>query len=207
MAEATEERPGGTSHRQGGAAGPASGDAERDAVRAWLAGRRRGEVLTGTVASIERFGVFVALDGSPKHPVFPGVGFITFPELSWKHFDDAERIVHVGERIAAEFLAFDTHYDEARLSLKAVAPDPWRIFADTHAVGARLAGTVTKLVPFGAFVRVGDGIEGLVPLDELAPTPVRQPSDVVQVGDDVTVTVTVIDIQLEHRRIALSLVH
>ncbi|MGW9211028.1 S1 RNA-binding domain-containing protein [Embleya sp. NPDC055664] len=205
MAEPTEERPGGISPRQGGATSPASEDAERDAVRAWLAGHRPGEVLTGTVASIERFGIFVALDGSPKHPVFPGVGFITFPELTWKHFDNPEQIVHVGERIAAQFLVFDTHHDEARLSLKAVAPDPWRIFADTYAVGARLPGTVTKLVPFGVFVRIGDGIEGLVPLGDLAPTPVPQPSDVVQVGDDVTVTV--IAIQLQHRRIALSLVH
>lgn len=111
--------------------------------------------------------------------------------------------MHVGKHIAAEFLDNDTYYDEARLSLKALTPDPWRLFADTITVGQRLPGTVTKLIPIGAFVRISVGIEGLVHLDELSPTPVREPGDVVQVGDDVTVTV--IAIQLDRRRIELSL--
>lgn len=161
-----------------------------------------GEHLSGTVTAIERFGVFVALDDGPDHPVFPGVGFITVPELSWRRIEAASDVVRVGQRVSCEFLQFDTWNLEARLSLRATQPDPFQAFAGSIAVGQRLDGQVTKLVPFGAFVRVADGIEGLVHLRELSWTPVQNPSDVVRVGDGITVLVTEID--RERRRLALS---
>src|SRR5690606_29620447 len=89
------------------------------------------------------------------------------------------------------------------LSLKATQEDPWRQFARTHAIGQIVPGKVTKLVPFGAFVRVEDGIEGLVHISELAERHVDLPDQVVQVGTEVMVKV--IDIDLERRRISLSL--
>ena len=88
-------------------------------------------------------------------------------------------------------------------SLKATQEDPWRQFARTHAIQQIVPGKVTKLVPFGAFVRVDDGIEGLVHISELAERHVEIPEQVVQVGSDVMVKV--IDIDLERRRISLSL--
>ncbi|HWM02192.1 MAG TPA: S1 RNA-binding domain-containing protein, partial [Actinophytocola sp.] len=88
-------------------------------------------------------------------------------------------------------------------SLKATQEDPWRQFARTHAIGQIVPGKVTKLVPFGAFVRVDEGIEGLVHISELAERHVEIPEQVVQVGNDVMVKV--IDIDLERRRISLSL--
>ncbi|MFD8420188.1 S1 RNA-binding domain-containing protein [Streptomyces sp. NPDC059466] len=162
----------------------------------------RGEVLSGVVASIERFGVFVALDDGPAHPVFPGVGFISVAELSWQRYEVVTDVVQVGQRVSCEFLQFDTWNGEARLSLKAMGPDPFRTFADRTQAGRTLAGTVTKLVPFGAFVRIADGIEGLVPLAELAWTAVEAPEDVVRVGDRVAVVVTELDV--ERRRVTLS---
>jgi small subunit ribosomal protein S1 len=89
------------------------------------------------------------------------------------------------------------------LSLKATQEDPWRHFARTHAIGQIVPGKVTKLVPFGAFVRVEEGIEGLVHISELAERHVEVPDQVVAVGDDAMVKV--IDIDLERRRISLSL--
>src|ERR1700756_350832 len=89
------------------------------------------------------------------------------------------------------------------LSLKATQEDPWRHFARTHAIGQIVPGKVTKLVPFGAFVRVEEGIEGLVHISELSERHVEVPDQVVQVGDDAMVKV--IDIDLERRRISLSL--
>ncbi|MFI2437455.1 S1 RNA-binding domain-containing protein [Streptomyces sp. NPDC018693] len=160
---------------------------------AFLEALRRGELLSGTVAAIERFGVFVALADGPDHPVFPGVGFISLAELSWGRFETASEVVQVGQRVSCEFLQFDTWNLEARLSLRATRPDPFQAFADGSAVGQKLHGRVTKLIPFGAFVQVADGIEGLVHLRELARTPVGAPSDVVRVGDEVTVVVTEID--------------
>ncbi|MFA1546460.1 S1 RNA-binding domain-containing protein [Actinomadura chokoriensis] len=119
--------------------------------------------MFGAAAAIESFGVFVDLDEGPQHPVFPGVGFIAMPELSWHRFDDPSDIYSPGWRVTCEFLAFDTHNREGRLSLRATQPDPFQQFArDTH-VGQILRGPVSKLVPFGAFVRVRDGIEGLIP--------------------------------------------
>ncbi|MFA1546131.1 S1 RNA-binding domain-containing protein [Actinomadura chokoriensis] len=161
-----------------------------------------GQRLSGTVAAIERFGVFVDLDDGPDHPVFPGVGFITFPELSWLRFEDPREVVSVGQRVTCEFLVFDTHNGEARLSLRALQPDPFQRFASRVRVGQTLPGRVTKLVPFGAFVRVEEGIEGLVHLSELADSPVDRPEEAVEVGDSVTVLVTTIDQQ--RRRLSLS---
>ncbi|MER5764704.1 S1 RNA-binding domain-containing protein [Streptomyces sp. NPDC002082] len=163
---------------------------------------RAGEILSGQIRSIESFGVFVALDEGPDHPVFPGVGFITMPQLSWRYFEAASDVVQVGQRVSCEFLQFDTTNGEARLSLRATQPDPFQSFAEITTVGQTLQGRVTKLVPFGVFVQVTKDIEGLVHLQELAWTPVEAPEEVVQVGDQVTVVVTEID--RERRRLALS---
>lgn len=178
------------------------GPLEDPELWAFLDSLHYGEMLPGTVTAIERFGVFVALDDGPGHPVFPGVGFITIPELSWLPFDAASDIIRVGQRVSCEFLQFDTWNLEAGLSLRATQPDPFQAFADRHVVGQTLRGQVTRLVPFGAFVEVADGIQGLVHLRELSWTAVEAPSDVVRVGDDVTVVVTEID--RERRRLALS---
>ncbi|MEW2288561.1 S1 RNA-binding domain-containing protein [Streptomyces sp. NPDC047841] len=178
------------------------GPSENPELWAFLESLHRGEFLSGTVTAIERFGVFVALDDGPDHPVFPGVGFISFAELSWRRFEAATDVVQVGQRVSCEFLQFDTWNLEARLSLKATQPDPFQVFADATAVGQKLPGRVTKLIPFGVFVQVADGIEGLVHLRELAWTPVEAPADVVQVGDEITVVVTEID--RERRRLSLS---
>jgi small subunit ribosomal protein S1 len=168
----------------------------------FLSGLRRGEVVSGVVAAIERFGVFVALDDGPGHPVFPGVGFITIPELSWDHIDSAADVVQVGRRVSCEFLQFDISNGEARLSLRAMQPDPVKAFLDEVTVGQALRGPVTKLAPFGAFVRVADGVEGLVHLRELAGPPVAALDEVLRVGDEITVAVTGID--RARRRLTLS---
>ncbi|MEA5360134.1 S1 RNA-binding domain-containing protein [Amycolatopsis sp., V23-08] len=154
----------------------------------FLASLHPGALLPGTVAAIERFGVFVALDDGPRHPVFPGVGFVAYPELSWRRFEAATEVVQVGQRVSGEFLAFDTRNLEARLSLKATQVDPFPVFADVAEVGSELRGVVTKLSPIGTFVEVADAIEGLIP---------SATSVAVQVGAEVTVVVTEID---RHRR-------
>ncbi|MFI8896411.1 S1 RNA-binding domain-containing protein [Streptomyces paradoxus] len=178
------------------------GRSEYPELWAFLESLHPGERLAGVVTAIEPFGVFVALDDGPRHPVFPGVGFITLPELSWRRFEAASDVVRVGQPLSCEFLQFDTWNLEARLSLRATQPDPFQAFADGITEGRKLRGQVTKLVPFGAFVQLVDGVEGLVHLRELTGTPVETPSDAVQVGDEVTVLVTEID--RERRRLALS---
>lgn len=105
--------------------------------------------------------------------------------------------------MTVEVLEVDMDRERVSLSLKATQEDPWQTFARTHAISQVVPGKVTKLVPFGAFVRVEDGIEGLVHISELAQRHVDLPEQVVKVGDDVFVKV--IDIDLDRRRISLSL--
>lgn len=144
--------------------------------------------------------MFVALDEGPDHQVFPGVGFITIPELSWRRVEAASDAVQVGQCVTCKFLEFDTWNAEARLSLCATRPDPFS--PTTLRWAQKTRGRVTKLVPSGAFLEASDGTEGLVHLRELVWTPVRAPEDVVQVGDEATVVVTEVD--RERRGLALS---
>ncbi|MEV4581439.1 S1 RNA-binding domain-containing protein [Nonomuraea jabiensis] len=175
---------------------------ENPQLWAYLKALCPGQQLSGAVAAIERFGIFVDLDDGPDHPVFPGVGFISMPELSWRRFEDPCEVVSVGERITCEFLVFDTRNGEARLSLRATQPDPFEQFARHAHVGQILHGSVTKVVPFGVFVRVTEGVEGLIHLSELAATTVEAPGEEVQIGDEVAVII--IEIDLQRRRLTLS---
>ncbi|MGW7412781.1 S1 RNA-binding domain-containing protein [Streptomyces sp. NPDC054863] len=160
---------------------------------AFLESLHCGNILSGTVAAIERFGVFVALDDGPAHPLFPGVGFIVIPELSWRHIDAPTDVVQVGQRVSCEFLQFDTYNLEARLSLKALQPDPLQAFADQTAVGQELPGMVEKTVSIGVFVDLGDGIVGLLPFREAHGQPAVSPLEDFEVGEKITVVVTKID--------------
>ncbi len=155
----------------------------------------KGQVRTGTVSSIVNFGAFVDLGGVD--------GLVHVSELSWKHIDHPSEVVEVGDEVTVEVLDVDMDRERVSLSLKATQEDPWQHFARTHAIGQVVPGKVTKLVPFGAFVRVDDGIEGLVHISELAERHVELPEQVVQVGQEIFVKV--IDIDLERRRISLSL--
>nr|WP_318208879.1 S1 RNA-binding domain-containing protein [Streptomyces sp. SJL17-1] len=169
-----------------------------------------GEILSGTVAAIERFGVFVALDDGPDHPTLPGVGFIVIPELSWRHFDAPTEVVEVGQRVACEFLQFDTYNAEARLSLKALQPDPLRAFADRTEVGQELRGTVDRVMPFGVFVDIGDGLVGLVPFEgiridggQISGRAVAGAADAFPTCGEISVVVTAIE--RPQRRVRLAL--
>ena len=156
---------------------------------------QKGQIRTGQVSSIVNFGAFVDLGGVD--------GLVHVSELSWKHIDHPSEVVEVGQEVEVEVLDVDLDRERVSLSLKATQEDPWRQFARTHAIGQVVPGRVTKLVPFGAFVRVDEGIEGLVHISELAERHVEIPEQVVNVGDEISVKV--IDIDLERRRISLSL--
>ena len=156
---------------------------------------QKGQVRKGVVSSIVNFGAFVDLGGVD--------GLVHVSELSWKHIDHPSEVVTVGDEVTVEVLDVDLDRERVSLSLKATQEDPWRVFARTHAIGQIVPGKVTKLVPFGAFVRVEEGIEGLVHISELAERHVEVPDQIVNVGEEVMVKV--IDIDLERRRISLSL--
>ena len=161
----------------------------------FLSTLQKGQVRKGVVSSIVNFGAFVDLGGVD--------GLVHVSELSWKHIDHPSEVVTVGQEVTVEVLDVDFDRERVSLSLKATQEDPWQTFARTHKIGQIVPGRVTKLVPFGVFVRVRDGIEGLVHVSELAARHVEVPEQVAKVGDEIFVKV--IDIDLERRRISLSL--
>ncbi len=156
---------------------------------------QKGQIRKGVGSSIVNFGAFVDLGGVD--------GLVHVSELSWKHIDHPSEVVEVGQQVTVEVKDVELDRERVSLSLKATQEDPWQTFARTHQIGEIVPGKVTKLVPFGAFVRVEDGIEGLVHVSELAERHVEIPEQVVSVDDDVMVKI--IDIDLDRRRISLSL--
>ncbi|MBU6353140.1 MAG: 30S ribosomal protein S1 [Actinomycetales bacterium] len=156
---------------------------------------QKGQVRTGVISSIVNFGAFVDLGGVD--------GLVHVSELSWKHIDHPNEVVEVGMPVTVEVLEVDFERERVSLSLKATQEDPWQAFARTHTIGQVTSGKVTKLVPFGAFVRVYEGIEGLIHISELAERHVEIPEQVVRVDDEIMVKI--IDIDLERRRVSLSL--
>ena len=155
---------------------------------------KSGEVREGVISSVVAFGAFVDLGGMD--------GLIHVSELSWKHVEHPSQVVQVGDKVTVQVLDVDMSRERISLSLKATQQDPWQEFAGSHEVGQLVYGRVTKLVPFGAFVQVGDGIEGLVHISEMSAHHVDAPEQVVTPGEELWVKI--IDLDLARRRISIS---
>ncbi|MBQ6454213.1 MAG: 30S ribosomal protein S1 [Coriobacteriales bacterium] len=156
---------------------------------------QKGMRLKGTVSSIVDFGAFVDLGGID--------GLVHISELSWGHVNHPSEVVKVGDEVEVEVLDVDLNRERISLGLKQTQEDPWRQLVKNYPVGAIIEGKITKLVPFGAFVELSAGIEGLVHISEMAKGHVDTPSQVTKVGE--TVHVKVMDIDLDRRRISLSM--
>jgi small subunit ribosomal protein S1 len=153
-----------------------------------------GLVVEGSISNIVDFGAFVDLDGID--------GLIHISELSWSHVNHPSEILEIGQTVQVKVLDIDRERQRISLGLKQTQEDPWQRVIDTYHVGDELEGTVTKVVTFGAFVEILDGVEGLVHISELAPHHVENPREIVQPGDDVRVKI--LEIDSERRRLSLS---
>jgi len=168
----------------------------RKTERAEILGKlAKGMILPGTVSSIVDFGAFVDLGGID--------GLVHISELSWSHVNHPSEVVKVGDPVNVQVLDVDLDRERISLGLKQTTEDPWKMLVKNFPVGSIIEGTVTKLVPFGAFVELGDGVEGLVHISEMAKGHVETPDQVTSVGQ--TVHVKVMDVDLERRRISLSM--
>ncbi len=170
-------------------------ETQKEQREEFLANLKPGETRKGIVSSVVNFGAFVDLGGMD--------GLVHVSELSWKHVDHPGSVVQVGDEIEVQVLDVDLDKERISLSLKATQQDPWQEFATTHRVGELVYGRVTKLVPFGAFVQVGEGIEGLVHISEMSQHHVDLPEQVVTPGEELWVKI--IDLDLQRRRISLSI--
>jgi small subunit ribosomal protein S1 len=154
-----------------------------------------GQVVEGTISNIVDFGAFVDLDGID--------GLIHISELSWSHVNHPSEILNIGDTVSVKVLDIDRQRQRISLGLKQTQEDPWQRVVDTYNIGDELEGTVTKVVTFGAFVEILDGVEGLVHISELAQHHVENPREIIQPGDPVRVKI--LEIDSERRRLSLSI--
>jgi small subunit ribosomal protein S1 len=154
-----------------------------------------GMVVDGTISNIVDFGAFVDLDGID--------GLIHISELSWSHVNHPSEILSIGDTVNVRVLDIDRDRQRISLGLKQTQEDPWQRVVDTYNVGDELEGRVTKVVTFGAFVEILDGVEGLVHISELAQHHVENPREIIQPGDEVRVKI--LEIDSERRRLSLSI--
>jgi len=153
-----------------------------------------GAIVEGQISNIVDFGAFVDLDGID--------GLIHISELSWSHVNHPSEILQIGQTVKVKVLDIDRDRQRISLGLKQTQEDPWQRVVETYSVGDELAGKVTKVVQFGAFVEILDGVEGLVHISELAPHHVESPREVVHPGDEIRVKI--LEIDTERRRLSLS---
>ena len=154
-----------------------------------------GQKVTGTVRSIAPFGVFIDLGGID--------GLVHKSELSWNKVNNPEAGYRVGEEVEAEVIDINHERGRISLSIRRLQPDPWHSTVADFNVGDVIDGTVTKLVNFGAFVRVRDGLEGLIHISELSHQRVAHPGDVVHEGQQLKLKI--ISLDSERHRLGLSL--
>jgi small subunit ribosomal protein S1 len=162
---------------------------------AFLTDLKEGDVRPGVVSSVVNFGAFVDLGGMD--------GLVHVSELSWRHVNHPGEIVTVGDKVKVKVLEVDRDRERISLSIRQTAEDPWEAFAGSIDTGGIVDGKVTKTVPFGAFVSVGEGVEGLVHVSEIAMHHVESPELELSLGQEVKVKVTEID--AERRRVSLSI--
>ena len=154
-----------------------------------------GDIVEGTISNIVDFGAFVDLDGID--------GLIHISELSWTHINHPSEVLQVNQKVKVKVLDIDRDRQRISLGLKQTQEDPWQKIVAQHKVGDVVDGRVTKIVAFGAFVEIYEGIEGLVHISELANRHVERPDEVVSVGQQVNVKI--IEVDSERRRLSLSI--
>jgi small subunit ribosomal protein S1 len=165
---------------------------KRDKLLAELA---PGQIREGIVRSLKDFGAFVDLDGAD--------GLIHISQLSWDRVQHPSEVVEVGQKVKVRIEKFDKDTGKISLSYREVGENPWNKAASKYYVGARVNGTISRLMDFGAFVKLEPGVEGMIHISELAHNRVWRPSDVVSEGQEVEVKVLSVD--SEKQRIGLSL--
>ncbi len=153
-----------------------------------------GEVREGSVSSVVPFGAFVDLGKMD--------GLVHVSELAWTHISHPSEVVEVGATVTVKVLEVDRERERISLSIRQTLEDPWSVFAQNNEVGSVIDGKVTKTVPFGAFVSIAEGVEGLVHVSEIAMHRVESPEMELSIGQQVKVKITELD--TNRRRVSLS---
>ncbi len=170
---------------------------ERESLRSQtMDSIKEGSLVTGTVKNITDYGAFVDLGGMD--------GLLHITDMSWGRIKHPSEVLNVGDDIQVKVLKYDNEKERVSLGMKQLQPDPWDSVKEKFPIGAKVSGKVVTLTDYGAFIDLGDGIEGLIHVSELSWTKrVKHPSQFVNVGDEVNVQVLGID--SETRRISLGM--
>jgi len=161
-----------------------------------LANLAEGQLLQGVVKRILDYGVFVDIGGVE--------GLLHISEMSWKRIKHPSELFRIGDRIGVEILKYDRDKGRISLGYRKAVDDPWLKAAQLHSEGTLVQGIVKKLEHFGAFVELGSGIQGLIPISEMSWTKrLSHPDQFLKVGDLVEAVVTRLDVM--NRKMSLSL--
>ncbi|MCB0394395.1 MAG: 30S ribosomal protein S1 [Bdellovibrionales bacterium] len=157
---------------------------------------KSGESVTGMVKNITDYGAFIDLGGMD--------GLLHITDMSWGRIKHPSEMLKVGDEIQVKVLKYDEKNERVSLGLKQLQPDPWEGVIAQFAVGTKTSGKIVSLADYGAFVELGEGIEGLIHVSEMSWTKrVKHPSEIVAVGDEANVIV--LDLDAENRRISLGM--
>ncbi len=151
-------------------------------------------IIEGTVQRLTDFGAFVDLGGVD--------GLIHISDLSWNRVKHPSEILKAGDKVEVKILSLDKEKNRISLGLKQTVEEPWTLFKSTVNVGDVVEGKVVNLLDFGAFVRLNEGVDGLLHVSQISKDHINKPSDILKVGE--SITVKVIEINDEERRISLS---
>ena len=154
-----------------------------------------GQILEGTVRNIMPYGAFVDIGGAD--------GLLHVQDMAWSRVEKPEDIVSVGDKVTVKVVSVDREKKKIGLGLKQTQSDPWQTASANFSIDSIITGTVVKLMDFGAFVEVAPGVEGLIPISELAFRRVGHPKEILSVGD--SVKIRVISIDPTKKRMSLSL--
>ena len=155
-----------------------------------------GAEITGRVSSLQKFGAFVDIGGME--------GLMPFSEISWTRVEKLEDVLAVGQEVTVKIISLDWDTNRLTLSLKALQPDPWSLVQEKYPVDSVVTGKIVRLAPFGAFVNLEPGIDGLVHISNLgAGRRINHPKEVVEVGQ--IVEVYVLSVDAENRKISISM--
>lgn len=168
-------------------------EAKKDELSSAIAGLEINEKVKGKVTGVVDFGIFMNLDGIE--------GLVHISEISWDRVEDPSKFAKVGDEL--EVMVIGKEQDKVSLSLKRMSEDPWAKEVSHIKVGDEIEGEVTRITPFGAFVRITKSVEALVHISELSEDHIANPSEVVEVGN--AYKFKVISVDIENHKLALSL--
>jgi len=160
-----------------------------------LANLKAGQLVKGTVRNITNFGAFIDLGGVD--------GLIHISDLSWNRVKHPSDILKLGDQVEAIVLEFDATTGKISLGLKQTAPQPWDLVKDKYSVGDVVEGKVVRLVDFGAFIEIENGVDGLVHISEISDKFISKPSQALEIGQ--AVKAKILDINVEQKRMSLSI--